>query len=69
MGPDASTGPPCPDVERRFETNRFAKDFQARAYEELLPVIRRCPTKVAAGVPTAVVWDETERTQAQGVAA
>jgi hypothetical protein len=69
MGPDASTGPPRPSVECRFETNRLAKDFQARAYEELLPLIRRCPSGTAAAAQAEVAWAESQRVQAKGVAA
>jgi hypothetical protein len=69
MGPVASTGPPRPGVERRFETNRLAKDFQARAYEELLPIIRRCPSGTAATAQAEVAGAETEPIQTKGVAA
>lgn len=69
MGPNASTGPPRPGVERRFETNRFAKDFQARAYEELLPIIGCCPSGTAAPAQAEVAGAETERVQREGVAA
>ncbi len=68
MGPDASTGPPRPSVERRFESNRLAKDFQARAYEELLPIIRRCPVG-AATAQAEVAWAECQPVQPKGVAA
>jgi hypothetical protein len=53
MGPDASTGPPRSRVERTCETNRLAKDFQARAYEELLPIIRRGPRRAPETEPVA----------------
>ena len=69
MGPIASTGPPCPSVERRFETNRLAKGFQASAYEELLPIIRRCPSGTATTAQAGVAWAETDRIQPEGVAA
>lgn len=64
MGPDASTGPP-PHVQRHCETNRLAKDFQARAYEEVLPIICRLRT------PTAVTAarTKTERVQQGSMAA
>jgi hypothetical protein len=69
MRPDASTGPPRPSVERRSETNRLAKDFQARAYEELLPIIGRCPGGTAALTQAEVACAENERVQQKGVAA
>jgi hypothetical protein len=69
MGPDASTGPPGPRVERRSETNRLAKDFQARAYEEVLPISRRCSTTAAAPVPAEVTGTPSYRNSQKGVAA
>ena len=69
MAPDASTGPPGLWVERRSETNRLAKDFQARAYEELLPVRRRGPTTAAASVPTEVTETPCPHNSPKGVAA
>ena len=51
----ASPGLPGLRVERRSETNRLAKDFQARAYVELLPIRGRCPTLTAAA-QTEVAW-------------
>lgn len=66
MGPNASTGPP-PYVQRHFETNRLAKDFQARAYEEVLPIIRRLGTATAVTARSRVT--ETERDQQGGIAA
>jgi len=69
MGPDASTGPPGLRVERRSETNRLAKDFQARAYEEVLPISRRCPRTTAAPVPAEVTGTPSHRNSRKGVAA
>jgi hypothetical protein len=69
MGPETITGPPRPSIERRFETNRLAKDFQARAYEEVLPIIRRCPTATVVTAPANVAWAEFQPNQAKGVAA
>jgi hypothetical protein len=69
MGPDSTTGPPGLSVERRYETNRLAKDFQARAYEEVLPIIRGCPAATAATAPGDVAWAEFQLKQAKGVAA
>jgi hypothetical protein len=69
MGPDASTGPPGLRVERRSETNRLAKDFQIRAYEELLPIIRRQPTTTAAPVQAEVAWTPSHHNSQKGVAA
>ncbi len=56
MQPDASPGPLVLRVERRSETNRLAEDFQARAYEQLLPIHGRCPTLTAATAQTEVAW-------------
>ena len=69
MGPDASTAPPGPRVERRSETNRLAKDCQVRAYEELLPIIRRGPTTRAATVQAEVAWTPSHHQSQKGVAA
>jgi len=69
MRAEASTGPTRPRVQRQFESNRLAKDFQARAYEELLPLCRRCPSGPAALAQVAVAWADQEAVQAQGVAA
>ncbi len=41
MRPKATPGPPGLGMHREFETNRFANDCQARAYEEALPVLSR----------------------------
>jgi hypothetical protein len=65
--PDASTGPPGLRVERRAETNRLAKEFQAQAYEELMPR-RRGPTP-AAMVPVAGAGPSSHRPSQKGVAA
>ncbi len=46
MRPETSSGPL--GVQRQFETNRLAKDFQARAYEEVVPVVGRSRTGTAA---------------------
>jgi hypothetical protein len=68
MGPDASTGPP-PYVQRQFETNRLAKDFQAKAYEEVLPIIRRQRTPTTVTALSIRAGTETERVQQGGMAA
>jgi hypothetical protein len=68
MGPDASTGPP-PYVQRRCETNRLAKDFQAKAYEQVLPIIRRLWTPTTVTAANQVAGTETERVQQGGMAA
>jgi hypothetical protein len=47
MRAEASTGLTRPRVQRQFESNRLAKDFQAHAYEEVLPVQRRSGTRTA----------------------
>ena len=69
MGPDAPAGPPSLRVERRAETNRLAKDFQAQAYEELLSGCRRGPTTTAAAVSAAVAGTSTSHQAQKGVAA
>jgi hypothetical protein len=68
MGPDASTGPPGPRIERRSETNRLARGFQIRAYEELVPVCRG-PTTTAAPVPAVAAGTPAKRNSQKGVAA
>ena len=40
MKPPSGTGPPGLQVQRTFEGNRLAQDSQARAYQQVLPVIR-----------------------------
>jgi hypothetical protein len=62
MGPDASTGPP-PYVQRHFETHRLAKDFQAKAYEEVLPILRRLRTPTTVTAASQLAGTETERVQ------
>ena len=51
----ASTGPPRVQVQRRFETNRLARDFQARAYQEVMPLVRRAKTEVATAIKVVAV--------------
>jgi hypothetical protein len=41
MRPPSGTGPPGIQVQRDFEGNRLAKDSQTRAYQKVLPVVRR----------------------------
>lgn len=67
MRPQATAGPPRLRVERAFEPNRLAEDLQARAYEQVVPVVVRS---------LAVRWREVEDVetpeetlQAKGVAA
>jgi hypothetical protein len=69
MGPDASTSPPGLRIERRAETNRLAKEFQAQAYEELVPSRRRNPTPTAAPVPAAGARTTHHPNSEKGVAA
>jgi len=68
MGPDASTGPPGLRVERRAETNRLAKDFQARAYEEVLPILSSYSSTTVATVQAEVAC-ASHHNSSQGVAA
>jgi hypothetical protein len=41
MRAPSGTGPPGIQVQRDFEGNRLAKDSQTRAYQKVLPVVRR----------------------------
>jgi len=50
MKPRAGTGPPASaaiQVRREFEGNRLARDSQARAYQKVLPVVRRSQSSVS----------------------
>jgi hypothetical protein len=69
MQPDASIGSPALRIERLEETNRLARDFQARAYEQLLPNSSRRTTTTAATVQTEVDWTASKRNSQIGVAA
>lgn len=53
-------------VQRHFETNRLASGFQARAYENVLPVVSRDTTRRAsadAGERKPIEREATERTE------
>jgi hypothetical protein len=68
MMPPSSTGPPCANVGRQFETNRLAKDCQARVYAFLWTVLRQQGTEAAATVATRRGPVENEQVQG-GIAA
>jgi hypothetical protein len=69
MKPEASPGPPCAGIHRLFETNRLANGFQAQAYEEALPTIRRSRTGAATSAQAKEAWTETTLVHQGGVAA
>jgi hypothetical protein len=69
MRADTATGPPDLRVQRRAEINRLAKDCQARAYEELLPIIRRCRPSTAATAEAEMASTPCQRSLQKGVAA
>lgn len=53
-------------VQRHFETNRLASGFQARAYENVVPVVRRCTTRGAGqddGDQQPIEREPIERTE------
>jgi hypothetical protein len=56
-------------VERHFEPNRLARDCQARAYEEALPVVCRSRPKGGTVDQTGVGLEETEQANQGGIAA
>jgi hypothetical protein len=70
MRPKASTGPPRTDVQRQFDANRLGEDCQARAYEQVLPVVRR-PLIIRTDIAsqTMVFSEHTEASRQGGVAA
>ena len=49
MKPASGTGPPGLQVQRAFEGNRLARDSQARAYQQVLPVVRSQTRSGGAG--------------------
>jgi hypothetical protein len=51
MRPPSGTGPAGLQVQRQFEGNRFAQDSQARAYQQLLAVLRGSPTRTRSTGP------------------
>ncbi len=69
MKAEAFTGPARARVQRQFESNRLAKDFQAQAYEEVLPVARRSGTRAAAMGRTEVQVAQAKPVRSGGVAA
>jgi hypothetical protein len=67
MRPQASCGPASPRVQRQFESHRLAGDFQARAYEQVVPLEGPSDPATSNQAEGAVVEMETLR--AKGVAA
>ena len=61
-------GPPRLAVQRGFEGNRLAKDFQALAYEQVLPVRQRVSTGAAAA-PVEVAAPVNQQVSEEGIAA
>jgi hypothetical protein len=51
MRPPAGTGPPALKVQRQFDGNRLAQDHQARAYQQVLPAVRRSATRTGVAGP------------------
>jgi hypothetical protein len=51
MKPPLRTGPPDRQVQRAFEGNRLAKDCQTRAYQKVLPAVRRSQTRIGVTGP------------------
>lgn len=51
MRPPSGTGPAGLQVQRQFESNRFAQDSQARAYQQVLAVLRGSPTRTRGTGP------------------
>ena len=56
-------------VERQFEPNRLARDCQARAYEEALPIVCRSEGPGGAGDRSGMGRQETESAKQGGIAA
>ena len=61
------TGPPLA-VERDFECNRLAESFQARAYEQVVPLIKSMGTRLAED-QVEMSGEERERVIQGGIAA
>ena len=59
MRPPSGTGPPALQVQRQFEGNRFAKESQVRAYQQVLPVVGSVPTSTGVRGPLANELEET----------
>jgi O-methyltransferase involved in polyketide biosynthesis len=68
MGSDAATPSPRWRMHRQEETNRFAKDFQIQAYEELLPSLGQDPTSTATPAQAAAAWTRRPNHSPEGVA-
>jgi hypothetical protein len=68
MRPGARTGSPETRVQRAFDSRRLASDCQARAYEWVLPIVRR-PLPTAAEPPADVVSEQIQPSNQGGMAA
>jgi hypothetical protein len=54
MRPPTSAGPPVRQVQREFDGSRLAQDHQIRAYQKVLAVVRRSPTRTRVKGPRDV---------------
>jgi hypothetical protein len=68
MARGASTAAPAWEVQRGFEPKRFAEECQARAYEEILPVLPSRRGR-AARVEAVVAEAKQAALSQEGVAA
>jgi len=66
MKKSVGTGPPPLAVSRRFETDRLAKDFQIRAYEQ---AAREAAMPAKTPKEQLAVGQETEAPSQGGIAA
>jgi hypothetical protein len=65
----ASSKPPPLGVQRSFLATRLGRDCQARAYEQVLPVVRRSGTRAATAVRNPECSTETQLVPQGGIAA
>jgi hypothetical protein len=68
MRPASGTRPPGLQVQRVFEGNRLAGDSQARAYQQVLPVVRWWQTRTRVTGALGGNLEESRVSQ-EGVAA
>jgi hypothetical protein len=69
MEPAAAIGSLRLGVQRQFEANRLAKDFQARAYEQVLPLGGFFPARAVTTDQTGVGLEQPAQVSQGGVAA
>lgn len=69
MEPAAAVTPPRLGVQRQFEVNRVAKDFQARAYELVLLVGGFFSARAATTDQTGAGLEQRATVSQRGVAA